>query len=86
MKKYKNIILVSELNRKQFVDAFPEYESKAIECKNLIDYKKIIEKANEVDDEIKDYAKSKKDGITRFVHVGRHDETSKKITRIMKAL
>lgn len=83
--KFKNVILVSELNKTQFVDAFPEYKSKAIECKNLLDYEKILEKSEEINDEIKEFKKSKKKDVTRFIHVGRHDEISKKVTRIIEA-
>ena len=83
--KFKHIILVSELNKQQFVDAFPEYEKKAIECKNLIDYEKIIRQSEENDDEVKEFVKNKKAGTAQFIHVGRHEEKTKKITRIIAA-
>lgn len=77
--KYKKIVFVSELDKRAFIAQFPECREKAITCHNLIDYKSILKKA---EDKIEDY---KKEDITTFINIGRHNEEQKKLTRIIKA-
>ena len=52
---------------------------KATTCHNLINYKEILEKADEKIDDFK-----KKD-ITTFINIGRHDEKQKRLSRIIEA-
>ena len=75
--KFEHIIFVSKEGRDSFVSAFPEMKDKTIVCNNLIDNKKIEELANE---EIK----LKKEEITTFLNVGRHDERQKKLSKIIE--
>ena len=79
VKEYKKIVFVSDHDKNIFSQEFPKYESKSIFCNNLIDYKKILGKAEE---EVQDF---KKEEIPTFINLGRHDEKQKKITRIIKA-
>lgn len=74
---YKNIVFVSKLDKRVFVAQFPECSKKAIVCNNLIDYKSIIEKSDEIIDDMK------KEDIPTFINVGRHDEKQKKLSRII---
>lgn len=75
--QFKNIIFVSKKACRTFIEVFPKMKNKVIFCNNLIDYKKIINMAQEeVDEEKKCYT---------FINVGRHDETQKKLTRIIDA-
>lgn len=74
---FKNIIFVSKKACNTFIEVFPEMKNKVIFCNNLIDYKKIQNLAKE---EV-EYKKKK----YTFVNVGRHDETQKKLTRIINS-
>lgn len=75
--KFKNIILVSRRACKTFTEVFPDVKDKVIFCNNLVDYKKIQKLSEEI-------ITQEKEGYT-FVNVGRHDETQKKLTRIINA-
>ena len=75
---YKNIVFVSDMDKKVFVAQFPECSKNAIVCNNFIDYKKILKQADEKVDDF-----NKKD-IT-FINIGRHDEKQKKLSRIINA-
>lgn len=75
--KFKNIILVSKKACKTFIEVFPQMKNKVVFCNNLINYKKIQNMSKEETD-------YKKDKYT-FINVGRHDETQKKLTRIIEA-
>lgn len=77
--EYRNIVFVSDLDRKIFNAEFPEYSKKAITCHNLINYEQILEKANE---KVNDF---KKKDVPTFINIGRHDEKQKKISRIINA-
>ncbi len=76
---FKNIIFVSELDKKIFKAQFPECNKKTITCNNLIDYKKIIEMSQE---KVEDFKKEK---LPTFINIGRHDEKQKKLSRIINA-
>ena len=76
--KFKKIIFVSKEGAESFVSVFPLMKEKTIVCNNLIDGEKINNLANEEID-------LKKDEITTFINVGRHDEHQKRLTRIIEA-
>lgn len=76
--KFKHIVFVSEEGKDSFIKIFPEMKSKTIVCNNLIDNKKIEKLA-------KEKIELKKENITTFLNVGRHDEKQKKLTRIIEA-
>lgn len=82
---FNKIILVSNLNRIQFISCFPYLSKKSIMCHNLIDYQTILKKSELQNEDMQKILKSKRENETIFVHVGRHDEQSKKITRIISA-
>lgn len=75
--KFENIIFVSKRACKTFTEVFPDMKDKVIFCNNLVDYKKIQKLSKEI-------IAQEKEGYT-FVNVGRHDETQKRLTRIIDA-
>jgi len=75
--KFKKIVFVSKEGRDTFVSVFPEMKEKTIVCNNLIDNQKIEKLANE---EIE----LKKEEITTFLNIGRHDEKQKKLSKIIE--
>lgn len=77
--EFKKIIFVSNIDKQTFIAQFPEHAKKAVTCNNLIDYKKIINLSNE---KVKDL---KKENVTTFINIGRHDEKQKRLTRIIDA-
>ena len=80
IRKFKNIIFVSNRSRETFLEVFPDLEDKTHAINNLIDFKKIINMSNEMGIELEVDKNS-----TIFVNVGRHDEKQKRISRIIKA-
>jgi len=77
-RKFKKIICVANKVKENFEKVFGNQE-KIVVINNLIDYKGIIEKSNEK-------IKLKKDnGNTIFLNVSRHEEESKKLTRLISA-
>lgn len=76
--KFKHIIFVSEEGKESFLKIFPEMQEKTLVCNNLIDGKKITKLAEET-------IEIKKEPITTFLNVGRHDEKQKRLTRLIKA-
>ena len=79
IEKYKKIIFVSENDKKIFLNEFPDLKEKALFCNNLIDYKKILTLSKEKITDLK------KDDVTTFINLGRHEENQKKLSRIIKA-
>ena len=77
-KKFKKIVFVSKEGRETFLSVFPDAEKKTEVCNNLIDGEKIEKLAQEKIDE-------KKEKITTFINVGRHQECQKKLTRIIES-
>lgn len=75
--KFKKIIFVSKKGCETFIQIYPKMKEKVIHCNNIINYEKIENLSNETIEETK-----KK---YTFVNVGRHDETQKKLTRIIEA-
>lgn len=74
--KFKKIVCVSETSKNSVIQVFPELKGKIMKINNLIDYKNIIKKSE-------DKIELQKTNITTFLNVARHDERSKKITRII---
>lgn len=77
---FKKIIFVSENDKNVFLQYFEDYQEKCIQCNNLIDYKKILDKSEE---NITDF--EVKENIITFINLGRHDEKQKKLSRIIEA-
>jgi len=75
--EYKKIIFVSKEAKEDFIKLFPQCKEKAIYCNNLIDGKKILEKAEEKISE-------KKENVVTFLNVGRHEESSKKLSKLIQ--
>ncbi len=76
--KFKNIVFVSNEGKNSFLQVFPKMNEKVSVCNNLIEYKKIKEKANEK-------IEMNKNKCVTFLNVGRHDERQKKLTRLIEA-
>lgn len=80
--KFKTIVCISERAKQSFLTIFPEIKKEGfiqvIAINNMIDANTILKKA-------KEQIPMKKQKITTFLHVGRHDEISKKITRLIEA-
>ena len=77
--KFKHIVMVSQNARKNFIKIFPDEENKILVCNNLVNYDRIISLSKEkIDLEKNEY-------ITTFLNIGRHDEESKKLTRLIEA-
>lgn len=77
--KFKRILFVSESAKNDFVKKFPKIKKKVDISKNLINNKEISKKAIEKINYIK------KDNITIFLNAGRHEEASKRLTRLIEA-
>ena len=77
--KFKKIVFVSEFDKKVFIAQFPECAKNTYVCNNLINYEEIIKKSKENIDDFK------KESITTFINIGRHDEKQKRLTRIIEA-
>lgn len=75
--KYKKIICVSQCAKKSFVKLFPDFNGKVFVANNYVNEKNIISKSKE---KITDILKDK---IITFIHSARHEEESKKISRII---
>lgn len=76
--KFKNIICISNKARENFIKVL-NTENNIYVINNLIDYKSIMEKSKELIDLKKDIQN------TTFLNVARHEEESKKITRLILA-
>lgn len=77
---FQKIVFVSERDKNTFVRYFSQYDKKCFYCNNLIDYQAIEKKANE---SIMDFPPE--ETKVTFIHIGRHEEKQKRITRIIKA-
>lgn len=75
--KFKNIIFVSKEGKDTFISVFSDAKNKTKVCNNLINNQQIIELA---DKEIE----LKKEEITTFLNVGRHDERQKRLSKIIE--
>ncbi len=76
--KFNKIFIISNEAKDNFINIYPNLMDKVIVCGNLVDYKKIKELS-------KEKVKESKNEKTIFINVSRHDEESKKLTRLIKA-
>lgn len=74
--KFSKIIAVANRAKDSFMKVFKDYRNPIYVINNLIDYKKIIEKSEEKID-------LEKEECTTFLNICRHDEHSKKLTRLI---
>lgn len=74
--KFSKIITVANRAKHSFMQVFKDYKKSIYVINNLIDYKKILEKAEEK-------IELEKDECTTFLNVSRHDEHAKKLTRLI---
>ena len=77
-KKFKNIICIANKVKESFENVLGKKNNICL-INNLIDYNNIIEKSE------KTIKLKKEDKITTFLNVSRHEEESKKITRLIIA-
>ncbi len=77
--KFKNIIFVSNFDKNNFENYFPELKDKLLVFNNLINYKKILKNA-------KEKIEMKKNKEITFINVGRHEEKQKRLSRIIEAV
>jgi len=76
--KFKKVVFVSKEGKDTFISVFPEMKEKTIVCNNLINNKKIEELADEK-------IEYKKEDVTTFLNVGRHDERQKRLSKLIEA-
>jgi len=74
--KFSKIITVANRAKDSFMQVFKDYKKEIYVINNLIDYKKILQKSEKKID------LAKEECIT-FLNVSRHDEHSKKLTRLL---
>ena len=77
--KFKKIVFVSKEGKDSFIQVFPKLKDKVVTCNNLINDKRILNKAEEAVTDLK------KENVVTFLNVGRHDERQKRLTRIIYA-
>lgn len=77
--KFPKIICVSNCAKKAFLSLSPKYQGTIVVANNYIDAKSIIEKSKEKITDIK------KENITTFINVARHDDLHKCISRIINS-
>lgn len=80
IKEFGKIVFVSEYDKDVFIKNFKELKEKCWYCNNLIDYKKIEQKAKELSENFE-----QKSNIVTFINLGRHDEKQKKLSRVIEA-
>ncbi len=78
IKKYKKIVFVSNFSKEVYLKAYPDTKQKLYVINNPIDYQEILEKSKE-----KISITSNK---TVFLNVGRHEESAKRLTMIIKVV
>jgi len=74
--KFNKFIFVSENAKNAYNSIFKNTEDRSLIIHNLINYEKILKKS-------KENITLKKENIVTFLNVARHDEKSKKITRLI---
>lgn len=77
-RQFKNQIFVSQNAMDAYLDIYPKDKNKCKVIYNIINGKEMIEKSKEMVD-------LKRDKVKTFIHVGRHTESDKRITRIINA-
>jgi glycosyltransferase involved in cell wall biosynthesis len=78
LNKFKHVAFVSNESRNDLLNVYPFLNKNSIVCNNLIDNIAIEKMSNEI-------ILDKKPNKTLFINVSRHEEHSKKITRIIEA-
>ena len=78
-RSFKHLVFVSNVAKENFMKVMEKTEQDILVCNNLVDYKKIIELSKEKINIEKD------NNITTFLNIGRHEEESKKLTRLIEA-
>ena len=73
-------MFVSKNAKDDFISKFPDDASKSGVLNNLINYKEINKKAMEK------VNYSRAENITIFLNIGRHEENSKRLTRLIEAI
>lgn len=76
--KFKKIVCVSECAKRAFEKIYPHYKGKVKVANNYIDEENIINKSTEKINE-------RKSNLLTFINVCRHEECSKKVSRILEA-
>ena len=76
--KFSKFVFVAQSAKKSFLKVFPEKKDCTYYCNNLIDSEKIKKLSQET-------IELRKDIDITFLNLGRHDETQKKLTRIIEA-
>lgn len=76
--KFKNIIFVSNEAKQNFLRVYPILKDKLIVCNNIINYDSVLKYSNEPIEEIKP-------NKILFINIARHDEDSKRLTRLIEA-
>jgi len=74
--KFNRIIFVSNESKNDFIYYYPSLAKKCSVCNNLVDYKEIIELSKEP-------MPGGKENIKVLLHVGRHTEEDKRISRLI---
>ena len=77
--KFKKVVCVSECAKNAFLKLYPNYLGKVVVANNYIAGQDIINKSKL---KVKDVAKK---NIITFINVARHDDTHKKVSRIINA-
>jgi glycosyltransferase involved in cell wall biosynthesis len=77
--KFSKVVCVSERSKGSFLEIYKNYSGKVVVANNYIDGEEVISKS------LDDIKKSKLKNIVTFLNVARHEEQSKRITRIIGA-
>lgn len=76
--KFNKIFFVSNESRSNFLNFYPNLKDKTIVCNNFVDYDKILLQS-------KEKVTIKKSNKTVFINVSRHDEDSKRLTKLISS-
>lgn len=79
-RKFKKNVFVSQNAMECYLKLYPIDKSKAVLCRNLIDYETILDKSKE---HVSDFKINK--NLKVFINVGRHTEHDKRLTRLINA-
>lgn len=77
--KFKKLVCISQDAKNAFINVFPDINKNIDVINNLVDYKTILEKADEA-------IEIKKSDVPTFLSVCRHEEKAKKLTRLIYAV
>ncbi len=82
--QFKNIVFVSNEGKESFIKIYPDISERVKWINNMIDYQSIFDKSKESIDENDSSILSKIDRPI-FIHLGRHDEDQKRVSRLIEA-